>query len=322
MAAKRDFRRAAAVATALPWAVWAALRVTGSERGFPLVPAMSFTPYAAATSVLPLAVAARARSRAAGLVAAGSGAALAGAAAARRGRRPPTAVPDGPRIRVATVSLRKGLVPPRPVVELVRRLDVDVLSVQELTPRAERALRAAGLAAALPWAHVVPARPGNIPAASGAVWTRLPAQAAGAAPGTFEQPTVLLAVPGTRAVEVTAVHTAPPSTSLRSVRNWAADLAVLPAPDHDVLRVLAGDFNASPDHAALRAVLRRGWADAARLAGRGRAWTWRPLRSPWPRLTIDHVLVDPRISVASVQVVRVRGSDHRALVVDLVLPPS
>ncbi|MCW2536418.1 MAG: Metal-dependent hydrolase, partial [Modestobacter sp.] len=53
-------RRGAAVLTA-PWAVWALLRATGTERGFPLVPALAFTPYAAATSIVPLAVAVRAR---------------------------------------------------------------------------------------------------------------------------------------------------------------------------------------------------------------------------------------------------------------------
>jgi endonuclease/exonuclease/phosphatase (EEP) superfamily protein YafD len=106
------------------------------------------------------------------------------------------------------------------------------------------------------------------------------------------------------------------------VRTWESDLAALPAPGPEVLRVLAGDFNATLDHASLRAVLRRGWADAAQRAGRGLAWTWRPLRLPWPRLALDHQLVDPRISVAGVRFLHVAGSDHRALVVDLVLPEA
>jgi len=320
MVAAGKRRRLAATLSTLPWVAWAVLRCTGSERGFPLVPAMSFTPYAAATAVLPLTAAVRARSRPALLLAAASGAALAGTVLGRRGT--PTPVPDGPRLRIATVSLRRGLVPPAPVLDLVRRFDVDVLSVQELTPRAEQELRAAGIGKLLPWAHVLPARPGSVPAASGAVWTRLPAVAAGAVPGAFEQPTARIQVPGALPVELTAVHTWPPATSPRSVRTWESDLAALPAPDPEVLRVLAGDFNATPDHAALRAALRRGWADAAQRAGRALSWTWRPLRLPWPRLALDHVLVDPRISVAGVLLVHVAGSDHRALVVDLVLPRS
>jgi endonuclease/exonuclease/phosphatase family metal-dependent hydrolase len=319
MAAAGIRRRVPTTVLTLPWVAWAVLRATGSERGFPLVPALSFTPYAAATSVLPLAVGVRSGSRTAALMAAGAGAALAGAVLPRRAATVP--VPHGPRVRIATVSLRRGLVRPGPVLDLVRRLDVDVLSVQELTPRAERDLRAAGVGDLLPWAHVIPARPGSAPAASGAIWARMPAVAAGAVPGTFEQPTAVIEVPGAQPIELTAVHTAPPATSPRSVRAWTGDLGALPAPQSDLLRVLAGDFNATLDHAALRAVLRRGWTDAAQRAGRGPSWTWRPLRFPWPRLTIDHVLVDPRISVASVRLERLAGSDHRALVVDLVLPP-
>ncbi|MCW2705969.1 MAG: Metal-dependent hydrolase [Blastococcus sp.] len=313
-------RRRLATAAALPWAAWAALRMTGTERGFPLVPAMSFTPYAATSAVLPLAAAVRAGSRAGALLAAGSGTVLAAAVLARRRTSGPTVPSEGARLRVATVSLRKGLVHPAPVVDLVRRLGVDVLSVQELTPRTETGLVAAGLGELLPWAHVIPARPGAVASGSGAVWSRLPAEKSGAVPGTFEQPTVRLAVAGAMDVELTAVHTMPPSTSARSVRSWTRDLADLPEPDPGVLRVLAGDFNATVDHAALRAVLRTGWADAAQRVGRGLAWTWRPLRLPWPRLALDHVLIDPRIAVAAVDLFHVPDSDHRALVVDLVLP--
>jgi hypothetical protein len=302
--------------------MWAVLRATGAERGFPLVPAMSFTPYAAAGALLPFAVAVRAGSRAAALVSAAAGTVLTAAVLRHRRSTGPSVPRDGARLRVATVSLRKGLVLPGPVVDLVRRLDVDVLSVQELTPRAEAGLCAAGLEQLLPWAHVIPARPGSVASASGAVWSRLPIEKHGAVPGGFEQPTVRLAVPGAMEFELTAVHTMPPATSPRLVRTWTRDLAGLPKPDPDVLRVLAGDFNATFDHADFRAVLRTGWADAAQRVGRGLAWTWRPLRLPWPRLALDHVLVDPRIAVVAVDLVHLPGSDHRALVVDLALPPA
>ena len=54
-----------------------------------------------------------------------------------------------------------------------------------------------------------------------------------------------------------------------AVRGWTADLAALPRPEPGVLRVLAGDFNASLDHAALPAVLGRGYTDAAPRGGPG-----------------------------------------------------
>ena len=139
-------------------------------------------------------------------------------------------------------------------------------------------------------------------------------------PGGFEQPTVRISSDAGPDVELTAVHVTPPATSAELVRGWTADLAALPAPGTDVLRVLAGDFNASLDHTALRRVLARGYRDAAREAGRAMVWTWAPLRPRFPRLAIDHVLIDPRIGVAAVDVVAVDGSDHRAIVAELVLP--
>ncbi|MCW2701664.1 MAG: endonuclease/exonuclease/phosphatase family protein, partial [Blastococcus sp.] len=253
------------------------------------------------------------------------GAALAGAVLSRAGgrRRPRWTAPlDGERLRVATVSLRLGLVPAARVLDLVRRHDIDVLAVAELTPAAERALRAAGMEELLPHAHVIAARPGSPASASGAVWTRRQVRSRGATPGGFEQPWVRLSSDGAPDVELTAVHTPPPSCSPAAVREWTRDLAALPGTEPGVLRVLAGDFNATLDHAALRAVLRRGYVDAARLVGRALDWTWHPLRLPVPRLALDHVLVDPRITVTAVELVRVRGSDHRAVVADLVLPRS
>ncbi|HEV7210141.1 MAG TPA: endonuclease/exonuclease/phosphatase family protein [Blastococcus sp.] len=312
-------RRAAAVAAALPWATWAAVRLTGAERGFPAVPALTFTPHAAATVVVPIGLALRARSRAGLLMSAGAGAALAGAVPARRGATAPPH-PDGVPLRVATVSLRLGLVAAGPVLDLVGRFDVDVLSMQELTPEAEERLRAAGIDALLPYSSVVPARPGAPPAASGAVWSRRPLRPQGAVPGGFEQPTVVLDGAGGREVELTAVHITPPLTSAELVRGWEGDLAGLPSPAPGVLRVLAGDFNASFDHASFRRLLARGYTDAARAVGRARVWTWAPLRPRFPRLTIDHVLVDPRIAVAAVEVVAIEGSDHRSVVATLVVP--
>ena len=310
-----------AAAAAVPWVLAAVLRATGTERGFPLVPALAFVPYAAGTAVLPLGIALCARSRTGAVVSGAAGAMLAAFVLGRAGRQAPPPG-EGHRLRVATVSLRLGLVPAAPVLELVRQHGVDVLAVAELTPEAERGLRAAGIDDVLPHSHVIPARPGIIPSASGAVWSREPVVGRGRTAGGFEQPWVRLAGDGGPDVEVTAIHIRPPSTSPSAVRKWTGDLAGLPGPAPDVLRVLAGDFNATFDHAAFRAVLRRGYADAARRVGRALDWTWHPLRLPVPRLVLDHVLVDPRIGVATVELVAVRGSDHRAVVADLVLPRS
>ena len=319
-----DRARWTALALAAPWAAWAALRATGAERGFPLVPALAFTPYAAATSAVPLAAALLSRSRAATAVAAGSTAVLAAAVLART-RPSALAAPagtDGPRLRVVSLNLLHGRADPVSVVALAARTDADVLALMEVTPQAVHGLLDAGVTDRLPAGHVVPAGEGQPAGAGGALWTRLDVLHRWVVPGRFGQPAVRLAVPGAPDVELTAAHTHPPARSRMQVRRWEEELALLPAPDDEVLRVIAGDLNATPDHASFRRLLARGWVDAALATGQGLRSTWSPLRAGQPRLSLDHVLVDPRMTVESFEIVHVPGTDHRALVADLRLPAA
>ncbi len=82
--------------------------------------------------------------------------------------------------------------------------------------------------------------------------------------------------------------------------------------------LLAGDFNASQDHAAFRAILEAGrLQDAARLARASRTPTW-PAEGPLPLFVqIDHVLVSDDFSVRSIRFLDIDGSDHRAVLADL-----
>ncbi|WP_127125261.1 endonuclease/exonuclease/phosphatase family protein [Georgenia sp. SYP-B2076] len=114
-----------------------------------------------------------------------------------------------------------------------------------------------------------------------------------------------------------AVHPRAPVESL--TRDWRRDLGEVTAlcrgRGTDGL-ILAGDFNATLDHAAMADLGR--CADAAVAAGAGGVSTW-PVRAPeWLGTTIDHVLVDPRRYRATQAAVVERGdSDHRALLVRL-----
>lgn len=315
-------RRWTAIVFAVPWAAAAVLRSTGTERGFPLVPALAFTPYIAATSALPLAAALVSRSRGAAVLATASAAVL--TAAMRRPTAPATPAPPprGPRLRVVSANMLHGRADPAALVALAADRDADVLALMEVTPEAVSGLLAAGVADLLPAGHVVPAGEGQPAGAGGALWTRLEIRGRTVVPGRFGQPAALLTVPGAPDVELTAVHTHPPTSSPAQVASWVEDLRLLPDPEPGVLRVLAGDFNATPDHAAFRRLLGRGWVDAAAATGHARRATWWPMRVPHPRLTLDHVLVDPRIAVEGLQVVHVPGTDHRALVADLRLPAA
>jgi hypothetical protein len=317
------------------------VRAAGAERGFPAVAAVAFTPYAAGSALLPLAWAARARSWTGAAVAGGAGAVLALASLDRLGTPPGAPRPGppagGPRLRVASLNLLHGGADPASVVDLVRHRAVDVLLLVELTGPARERLCAAGLDTLLPHSAVLQGAPGR-PSADAGVWSRDWAHGevrpAAAVPGFFAQPSLRLTLPGAAPLEVSAAHSHPPmwapavsgqgllERARTGTRQWEEDLTALGAPREDVVRVVGGDLNATPDHRALRDLLARGWVDAARAAGQGRRATWSPVHAPQPRLVLDHVLVDPRVSVVGFDVVPVPRTDHRALVVDLVLPAA
>ncbi len=297
------------------WLLWAVARLAGADRVLALapvlIPAMAAVPYAAAGAIVPILLAALARSLTAFAAAVGVAALFAGIVLPRAvgSPRPPA---HGPRLRVLTANLRFGGAGDAGLVALVRRTGADVLSVQEFTPEAAARLDAAGIGRLLPYRLLEP-RGG--PAGTGlyARYPLTPLPAPG--PTTFAMPSATLAVPGTAPVRITAVH--PPAPLGPDARRWAHDLHELPAATpHGPVRILAGDFNASLDHTVLRSILRRGYADAADRAGKGLVPTYRP----FPPITIDHVLADRRCAILGVNVFFQPGSDHRALFAELRLP--
>jgi endonuclease/exonuclease/phosphatase family metal-dependent hydrolase len=125
-----------------------------------------------------------------------------------------------------------------------------------------------------------------------------------------------LSVRGAPRVELHSVHATAP-TGRGETWAWLNALRRLPgAPPDAAVRVLAGDFNATLDHAHLRRLLDRGYRDAADVVGQGLRPTWQGL------LTIDHVLVTEEIGVRSVKVIDLPGSDHDAVLAALSLPRS
>ncbi|MBE2997876.1 endonuclease/exonuclease/phosphatase family protein [Nocardiopsis sp. HNM0947] len=118
---------------------------------------------------------------------------------------------------------------------------------------------------------------------------------------------------------VTSGHPVPP-VAPSGIERWTYETASLPeADDGGPLRIVAGDFNATLDHAALRDLLASGYVDAAAETGNGLEPTW-PNGRPSPPLTIDHVLVDGTASVDATSVHDAPGSDHRAVLATLTLP--
>jgi endonuclease/exonuclease/phosphatase family metal-dependent hydrolase len=306
------------------WSAWALARLAGADRlpgvEMPATPLISFTPYIAATALAPVACAALLRHRRALAVSVLAAAALTAMVLPRAvGDGQPAA--HGPAVRVMTANLLFGQARPERIVDLVRRHDVDVLSVQELTPGAVAALEAAGLTRLLPYAVLDP-RGG---AAGSGLYARHRLRELPAPPSSvMAMPRAEFTLPGGRRVEVTAVHP-PPPISGPAVRNWRHDLRRLPSAgdggaEGQPVRILAGDYNATLDHSRLREVLSRGYADAADRTGRGLVPTWGRAPGMHSPLTIDHVLVDRRCAVRRVEVHDLPGSDHRAVFADIRLP--
>ena len=298
---------------------WAAARLAGADRlRFAeawAVPLLSFTPQVTAGAWASALLMSGAGPAAATAVA---GAALTAAVGPRAVpyRQPPAA---GPVLRVLTANLLVGRAGAEAVVELVCRKHADVLFVQELTDEAEARLKRAGLCDLLPH-RVTQQRPKGTRVS---IYARHPLRGEPlAAPVSAARCTARLDLPSGQFVELACVHAMPPRPpwSPSAAARWRSQLSALPAPG-DGLRILAGDFNATLDHAQFRRLLRRGYVDAASQVGHGLSLTWgpRPGRG-LALLAIDHVLIDRRCAVVTTSAHRLAGTDHRALYAELQLP--
>jgi endonuclease/exonuclease/phosphatase family metal-dependent hydrolase len=309
----------------MEWAVagalagWAAARLAGVDRvRFAeawAVPLLSFTPQATAAAWASALLLRGAGPAAATAVA---GAALTAAVGPRAvpSRQPPAA---GPVLRVLTANLLVGRARARAVAELACRTHADVLFVQELTGEAAARLQRAGLSDLLP--HRVTQRTPH--GTRGSIYARYPLCAGPpAAPPSAARCTARLDLPSGQSVHLACIHAAPPKPpwSPAATARWRSQLSALPAPG-DSPRILAGDFNATPDHAQFRQLLRRGYVDAASQVGHGLSPTWGPQPGRRPALlAIDHVLTDRRCAVLTTSAHWLPGSDHRALYAELRLP--
>ncbi|MEU0765374.1 endonuclease/exonuclease/phosphatase family protein, partial [Streptomyces microflavus] len=240
-----------------PGLAWAVVRLAGLDRG-PLVQALAFTPYVAGWSLLVLTLTLALRRRWPAVAAAVAALALVGAVAPRA---LPTGQPtvDGPELRLLTANLLKGGADAATLVELVRRHRVDVLTVQEFTPAARDALDRAGLAGLLPHRQLNP----EVGTTGSGLYARFPLSDGGFrrnAGFAFTQAYATVAVPDAPPLRVESAHPAAP-WSVEVVGEWRTDLAGQPRATPDgQLGILAGDFNATLDHAPLRALLASGYS--------------------------------------------------------------
>jgi endonuclease/exonuclease/phosphatase (EEP) superfamily protein YafD len=299
------------------FAAWAAARLAAADRvrrtEIPAVPLLSVTPQVAAAAPW-AAVGLRLAGRRGPAATAALAAAALGLAVRPRGIPRPQPAASGPVLRVLTVNLFHGRGDAETVVARVLAAGADVLFLQELTADAMTRLEQAGLADLMPHARLELRRGSG----GSGIYSRFPlGEGPDVAPVRKAQPTALLELPGGEAVELVCVHPSAPALRRDGAVRWRAELAALPPPG-GLPRVLAGDFNATIDHAAFRDVLRLGYADAAREAGKALTPTWGPRKGAV--LTLDHVLVDRSCAVLACSVHAIPGSDHRAVYAAIQLP--
>ncbi len=225
----------------------------------------------------------------------------------------------GSRIRILSANLLNGGADPEALCELTRSLNVDVAAFQELAPE-----QAEAISDVLPFGALYPARDYlgmgialRRPASQDRV--RLPlrdALVARLCPDSW---------PGlSRPLDVVNVHVTAPQV-WPPWRTWSQRRGQLRGlmdhlDDQTEQRIaLIGDFNATPHWPLYRGLASR-IADAALLDAQRRGT--RPSRTwgPWPSaprlLRIDHVFVR-QTEVEALRVVRIHGTDHSAVVVDV-----
>ncbi|MBF8192693.1 endonuclease/exonuclease/phosphatase family protein [Nonomuraea sp. K274] len=294
-------------------ALWAVIRVGGLEDGSFLTQLMTVTPYGAGLAALTALLLVR-RNRPAAIVAGVACVAMAACLVPRLVSAEHPAANGAP-LRVLTVNLF-GRGDAQTVVDLVRTYDVEVFSALELTPAAVERLDAAGLKQLLPYRVLEP----EFGATGSGIFAKHPVTALEGlfTPIGHNMPAATLWTPGGGKVEIVAVHPNPPLG--RMAEEWYAALRALPPASESAIRVLAGDFNASIDHRAMRELLDRGYVDAADQVGKGLVPTWPNFRPIPPVIAIDHILADRRVGVRRVEVVDVPRTDHRGVFAELRLP--
>jgi endonuclease/exonuclease/phosphatase (EEP) superfamily protein YafD len=225
--------------------------------------------------------------------------------------------PDGTavaRMRVLTSNVEFGWATDA-LIAAVRREKPDLVFVEECEYGCQAAVRRE-LGRSYPYRQAVE---GDTSVGS-VILSRFPLTPAAGVPGSMGMPGAVADVDG-RAVRLQLAHPKPPLP--RQVALWKRELDRLRdfAAGHrdDGPLILAGDFNASQDHAAFRRILDTGLYDAARLAGRHREPSWPTRTTPTFGTQIDHVLVSEEFSASRARFLDLPGTDHRSLLVDVTL---
>ncbi|WP_330253658.1 endonuclease/exonuclease/phosphatase family protein [Nocardia sp. NBC_00565] len=215
---------------------------------------------------------------------------------------------SGPEVTVMQSNLLFGEADAAAVVGAVRANNVEVLTVDELTPEVAQRLADAGITELLPH-QFLQARGGG---GGTGIFSRYPLRDTKKYDGfLLDNLTATMEHPQRGAVAVFAFHPVPPSVDFPA---WSSELGkireILDAQQGPA--IVGADFNATRDHSAFRALLRGRFVAAADQAGAGPLLTFPADRRWGPVIGIDHILVADG-TAADVRSLTIPGSDHRAV---------
>ena len=215
------------------------------------------------------------------------------------------------RVLAANVEFGRGT---PDLIAAVRREKPDLVFVPECDYGCARSLAAELPTATYPYRKVIEAQGPE----GSAILSTYPLRPADGIPSTLAMPGAVAVVHG-REVRIQLAHPLPPVP--RMVGKWRSELEAIRAyaAKAEGPTLIAGDFNASQDHAAFRRVLDAGSGlrDSAALAGAARTPTWPAKTAPVLGTQIDHVLVSREFGVRGVRFLDLADTDHRAVLADL-----
>nr|WP_227025526.1 endonuclease/exonuclease/phosphatase family protein [Streptomyces tsukubensis] len=288
-------------------------RAADSDGVTPVPQLLAFLPWLSVPTALALLLAVAARWRT-GMVWGALTLAVLGWFVLHQGERQPEGGPGaGPvtaRLRVLTSNVEFGGATDG-LLTAIRRERPDIVFVEECEYRCSAALLDAGY----PY-HRAVASAGS---RGSLILSRHPLRGAPGVRATMGMPGAVADVGGTD-IRLQLAHPMPPLPDQLDVwRRELGRLAALAEKETGPL-VMAGDFNASADHAAFRSLLAAGrLRDGARLSGSPRTASWPARTASVFGAQIDHVLVSGGLDAHGARFLGLPDTDHRALVMDLTL---
>lgn len=304
--------------------VYALVRLLGLETGFFLVTTVAFVPYFVVAALVGAGMQAAIRHWLAAGVTAAAAVGLAVVLVPRVVADEQPAA-DGAELTVMSVNLYVGNADFDAIMAMIEEHQPDLLSVQELTPGAPDAFSERGLDEMMPYSIL---EPDGLAIGTG-LYSRYPLERIEnvGRDAIFHQIAAEVDMPEGTDIRFMAAHPAAPASAER-IPLWEEDYEQLPRPDGGLPWVLAGDFNATIDHANMRELLDSGYTDAAEATGEGLDATWQPTGGylnglvKIPAVTLDHVIAEQGIEVLDWEVLDKQGSDHAPVVARLHLPAA